>query len=315
MLEKVKVATVAMDVVFDKKENVKKYLYYIQQAARQNVDLIVFPEQSLQGYLKNLFSLDLENVRYQHENAETISNGESVQTLIQAAQDHHMHIIFGMTERDETRADVLYNTAVLLGPDGYIGRYRKVHQPGDEVHVFYPGEGFPVFETSLGKIGMLICYDKMFPESTRELALQGAQILIMPTAWPITKPGADPESDPIGQYYDLLDRVRAFENQAWFISSDMSGNHGDHEYYGHSRIVSLEGNTIAECGSTEGMAIAEINVQKEITEARSCGLLGLNLLKDRQPNKYYLSKESPIPDQEAPLKTQQPASKEPIAIQ
>lgn len=192
-----------------------------------------------------------------------------------------------MTERDEARADVLYNSAVLLGPDGHIGTYRKVHQPGDELHAYYPGEGFPLFDTAIGKIGLLICYDKMFPESTRELALQGAEMLVMPTAWPLSEVGADPETDPMGRHYDLLDSIRAFENQCFFISSDIIGMHGDHEFYGHSRITSPNGMSVTECGFEEGMAFAHIDIQQEIVEARSCGLLGLNLLKDRQPQKYH----------------------------
>jgi len=311
-LTKIKVATVAMDVVFDKQVNLNKYLSFIEQAAFQGVDLIVFPEQSLQGYLKNLFSLDLDNVRYQYENAETISEGPSVDTLIQAAQKHHMHIIFGMTERDEDRPDVLYNSAVLLGPDGHIGTYRKVHQPGDEVHVYYPGEGFPVFDTAIGKIGLLICYDKMFPESTRELALQGAEILVMPTAWPLSKVGADPMTDSMGKYYDLLDSVRAFENQCWFISSDLSGIHGEHEFYGHSRIVSPDGMSVAECGFEEGMVVAELDIQQEIVQARACGLLGLNLLKDRQTDKYYVMKGESVPKVNTTKPTQNILPKEPL---
>lgn len=287
----IKVATVSMQVEFDKQANLNKYLTFIEQAALQHVDLIVFPEQSLQGYLKNLFSLDMKNVQHQHDQAETVENGTSVRTLIEAASRYNMHIIFGMTERDDERPDILYNSAVLLGPSGHIGTYRKVHQPGDEVHVYYPGDSFPVFETSLGKIGLLICYDKMFPESTRELALKGAEILVMPTAWPLSEVGADPTLDPMGQYYDLLDSVRAFENQCWFISSDMCGIHGDHDFYGHSRIVSPIGETLAECGYEEGMTIAEIDVKKGIVSARSCDLLGLNLLKDRRPEKYAVIQE------------------------
>ncbi|GGH82517.1 putative amidohydrolase [Pullulanibacillus pueri] len=307
-MSKIKVATVAMGVTFNKEDNLKKYLAFIEQAALQEVDLIVFPEQSLQGYLKNLFALDRDNVTYQYEQAETVPEGPSVQTVIQAAARYNMHVVFGMTERERGKPHVLYNSAVLVGPEGYIGTYRKVHQPGDEVHVYYPGKDFPVFDTSLGKIGMLICYDKMFPESTRELTLKGAELLIMPTAWPLEEVGADPKTDANGFSYDLLDRVRALENQCWFISSDMSGIHGDHDFYGHSRIVAPTGETLAECGYEEGMAVVEIDVMGEIVRSR----MSLNVLKDRHAQHYTALKglETQVspPRATIPLSTKQKLS-------
>lgn len=302
----IKVATVAMEVVFNKQDNLKKYLSFIEQAALKGVDLIVFPEQSLQGYLKNLFALDVENVKYQHDQAETIPDGPSVQSLIKAANRYNMHIIFGMTEKVTDRPGVLYNSAVLLGPSGHIGTYRKVHQPGDEVHVYYPGDQFPVFETSLGKIGLLICYDKMFPESTRELALQGAEMLVMPTAWPMEHVGADPQVDRMGEYYHLLDNVRAMENQCWFISSDISGIHGEHDFYGHSGIIDPTGTPVTTCGYEEGMVTAEMNVSQSLIAARSYELLGLNLLKDRQSEKYNVMKGQTLQTPIEPERLNQP---------
>src|ERR1700719_1477528 len=167
-MEKVILATVAMNVSFDKKKNVEKYLLFIEEAAKKGAKLIVFPEQSLQGYLKNLTGpLTIETIRYQHANAEIVPEGDTTQIMIQAAKKHNVYIIWGMTECDRDRFDVLYNTAVLVGPEGFVGSYRKVHQPLDELHVYYPGNDFPVYDTAIGKIGMLICFDKSFPESTR----------------------------------------------------------------------------------------------------------------------------------------------------
>lgn len=287
----VKVATVSMEVAFDKQKNLEKYEQFIEDAAKENVKLIVFPEQSVQGYLKNLFSIDYDNVAYQHREAELVPEGETTHKLIQLAKQYDMYIVFGITERDSTRYDILYNSAVLVGPEGFVGTYRKIHQPGDEVHVYYPGDEFKVFDTKLGKIGLLICYDKMFPETTRELALKGAEILIMPTAWPLTAVGSEPNTDQMGMYFNLLDQTRAFENQCWFISSDIVGIHGDHDFYGHSQIVSPNGNILATCGYEEKMVIEDINVQESIVQTRSVGLMSLNLLKERHPATYTALKE------------------------
>ncbi len=90
-----------------------------------------------------------------------------------------------MAEQDSENWDMLYNTLVLVGPDGYIGKYRKVHLPLTERIMMYPGDGdYPVFETRFGKVGLMICFDKAYPEVARSLALKGAEILLCPTAWP-----------------------------------------------------------------------------------------------------------------------------------
>jgi predicted amidohydrolase len=206
--------------------------------------------------------------------------------MIQAAKKHNVYVIWGMTERDRDRFDVLYNTSVLVGPEGFVGSYRKVHQPLDELHVYYPGNDFPVYDTAIGKIGMLICFDKSFPESTRELALRGAEILVMPTAWPMSNVGANPETDNMGYLYDLYDRVRACENGCWFISSNHIGISGDHDYYGHSQIVGPGGDIKVSTGYKEGLVLSEVDLQGEILRARTEDFVGLYMIKDRRPHAY-----------------------------
>jgi len=289
----VTLATVCMNVVFDKKKNLEKYFRFIDEAAAKNANLIAFPEQSLQGYLHNLGQFKLETMEYQHANAEVVPEGESTQALIAKAKEKNMYIIWGMTERDKERYDVLYNAAVLVGPEGFLGVYRKVHQPLDEKHVYFDGHEWPVFDTKIGKIGMLICYDKSFPESTRELALRGAEILVMPTAWPLTTVGADYKTDYCKYLYDLYDCVRAAENQCFFISSNHVGVSGDHEFFGHSRIVGPNGRVIVETGMQEGLAVATVDVKEQIVKARTIDFLGLCQLKDRKPSTYTMI-SSPI---------------------
>ena len=281
------IATVSMHVVYDKEKNLETYFKYIDEAADKGAKLIVFPETSLQGYLDNLGVFKKSTVIYQHENAETVPEGASTQALIRKAKEKDIYIIYGMTEKDQNQVGVLYNTAVLVGPEGYIGKYRKVHLPMDEAHVFYPGKEINVFDTGIGKIGMLICYDKNYPEVARILAAKGAELIVMPTAWSLDENGADPETNYSVYAYDLLDKVRAMENQAIFISSNQIGATGDIDFFGRSRIVSPLGVVLSEILYEEGIATYRMDVKKEVQNARTVGLFGLNLMKDRRPELYH----------------------------
>ena len=287
--EKHVLATVSMQVVFDKKQNLTRYLYYMDRAVEAGARLLVLPEQSLQGYLHNIAELRMETLAYQHTHAEKVPDGPSTQLLVREAQKRNLYLVWGMTEVDpEQGPDVLYNTAVLVGPEGYIGKFRKVHLPLDEQHIYWPGSEWPIFETAIGRIGLLICYDKQFPEATRELALRGAHLLVMPTAWALSRVGGDP--DPARDYqthlYNLFDFTRAAENQLWFISSNQYGRCGDHDYLGNSRIVAPTGLPVAEVLYEEGMACAEVDILGGIVRGRTTESLGYNAMRDRRPETY-----------------------------
>lgn len=277
------IATVSMPVVHDPDANLTAMLARVRQASALGADLVVLPEQALQGYLPDTLSLDFENVRYQLRNAETVPDGPRVRALVEAAVEHSTHLVFGLTERDEQFSDVLYNTVVLAGPDGYIGRYRKVHQPGDEKHVYHPGSTFPVFDTAIGRIGLLICYDKCFPETTRALALQGAEILVMPTAWAYEHGDTPAEDDVRVDQYTLFGRVRALENQAWMVESNVVAPQGNLHYHGHSRVIDPNGVIRADTGPAEGIACVTVDVQDAVQQARAVDYLGYHFLKDYVP--------------------------------
>ncbi|KAJ9429903.1 Predicted amidohydrolase [Candidatus Pantoea symbiotica] len=277
------IASVTLAAFYDKARNLNNLLAWMEHAAQEGADLVVFPEQILQGYLPDTLNWNGEAVAWQMAQAEVVPQGESVLALQRQATQLGVHVVFGMTERHPERAEVLFNSAVLLGPQGLVGVYRKVHQPGDEKHVYYPGSDFPVFNTPLGRIGMLICYDKVFPESTRELALKGADVMIMPTAWGYGGDGSAGDADPMVDSYTLFGRVRALENQCWMIESNLCGTHGNLHYHGHSRIIDPLGNIIADSGSTEGMALANVEIQSAILRARSSDYLGYHFLKDYVP--------------------------------
>lgn len=166
----------------------------IAEAARQNADLVCLPE-SLTYYGSGRSMADC---------AEPIP-GASTQYFGTLAGKHNLYIVAGLTERDES---VVYNTAVLLGPDGsLVGKYRKVCLPREEIEAgVTPGGRYPVFDTRFGKLGMMICWDAQFPEVARNLSTGGAEVIAMPI-W-----GGNP----------VLAKARAIENQIYLISSTYS---------------------------------------------------------------------------------------------
>ena len=178
-----------------------------------------------------------------------------------------MYIVWSMTERESEKLEILYNTAVLVGPEGYVGKYRKVHQTAPEKPIYRRGHKFSVFDTEIGKIGLMICYDKAFPESARELYAQGAEIIAMPSAWPVgSNTDAKDDNDMYLGLYNMYDKVRSAENTVFFLSSNQIGKVGDVYYCGHSRITRPTpiGEEAACTGWEEGIVFAEAEVQKEI---------------------------------------------------
>jgi predicted amidohydrolase len=296
--DEVRVAAVAMRAIHDKDANLSRYLEFIDRASQEGVRLLVFPEESLQGYIYGLdHTFTEEELDYFHRSAEPVP-GPTTRLLAERAMERNMYIVFGMTEVVERDfAPFLFNTAVLVGPEGLLGIYRKVHLVGDERHIFTPGDGWRVFPTEVGRLGLLICWDMAFPEASRVLTLQGAELLVMPTAWP----------KEVAERYDIFTRARAAENHRWFIAANQVGpsDRGDIECWGHSRIVSPGGHILAETGDgEEGMALATIRVEHALRRHQN------NIfytLKWRKPQLYQrLSDERPyipeaVPPGEVPL--------------
>ena len=296
-MAKITIASVAMVGSYDIEVNLKTHLAYIDEAADAGASLVVFPEISLQGYPVIHEKLETPKVLAEaYRTAERVPDGPSVKAIEAKARERAIHVIYGLTEAGDT-GGVVYNTAVLTGPDGYIGRYRKVHLGLSEQIVWRQGHDWPVFETPFGKIGMLICYDKAWPESCRELTLRGADILVMPTAWGFgnTPDETDPNTNVNAVHYQLYDKVRAAENQRWFVSSNFVGDIDRAPFLGLSQIVDPLGRVVATTGTKDsGLALAEIDVQGGIADAMSRGQ-GARLVRDRRPETYRaLSGELPI---------------------
>lgn len=282
------ISAVCMHCAHDPAANWRKYLDFIDEAARRGTDYLVFPEVSLHGYLMGSPALGTpemtDQVRYFRRVAEPIP-GPTTHKLTELARRHHMLLQVGMAE-SAMNGNIIYNSAALIDPTGVIGVFRKLHNPF-EWPVFSPGNHLSVFPTSLGKIGMFICYDLAFPEISRAFALQGATIAALTTAWPMF--GDDPATDYNGYTYDLMSRAMAFANQFWMVCANQVNRPptpGCADYYGHSRIVAPTGKIVAEIGHEEGLVTATVDLEEGIEDARTRDWFGLNLLEDRRPEFY-----------------------------
>ena len=267
--QKVTLGAACMLAEHDTSENMKKIIGFIEEAAKEGVQLLVFPECCLQGYLwtwdweEHIFKENEEQKRYYHKVAEPIP-GASTEIIAKYAARYGMLVQVGMVERVDNGGEMaLYNSAAIIGPEGVVGTFRKVHSVVERL-VFKQGREFPVFDTFVGKIGPIICADLLYPESVRVLALKGAEIITMSTAW-----GMDPNTDDSLYRYDLLGRANAVMNGVWMVMSDQVGvsRRSEERCVGHSCIIDPTGNIVASIGYEEGLVTARIDVEGGIKKA------------------------------------------------
>jgi predicted amidohydrolase len=245
-----KVAAVQMDIqILEKERNLGKILGYFERAAKAGAKLAVFPECALCGYG---FTSRGEALPAAEE-----VPGPSTEKILAAARSLDCTALVGLLERAGER---IFNSAVVVTPQSILGTYRKLHLPclGIDWHAAPGDKPFPVFATPHAKIGISICYDCSFPESGRILKLKGAQILAIPTNWPLS-------SDT----WEHTPPVRASENHLYVIASDRVGEERGFHFAGHSQIVDFTGKKLAEAGETE-----ETIIYGEIDPARAdCNLV------------------------------------------
>ncbi|MDR7310322.1 putative amidohydrolase [Nocardioides luteus] len=250
----------------------------LEDARRHGVGLLVLPDATLGGYLSDLRHPD----PYALPPALTEDSVE-LGRLIAAAGE--MVVCLGYTE--EAVADgepLLYNSAVCLSGDGVLGRHRKVHQPAGESLVYAAGERFAAFDTPVGRLGMLIDYDKTFPEAARTLALDGAAVIACLSAWPasVTDRASRLPQDRQSRLFDLYDQARAAENQVVWVSANQTGVMGGLRFLGQAKIVGPGGDILARTTSKGGLAVAEIDVEAEVARSRRV----LHHLEELSPTAY-----------------------------
>jgi len=260
----------------DYERNLGRICALTQEALSHGARLVVFPECATSGY-------GFGDLPSAHAVAEPVP-GPTTEALADLCRAHSTaeggpYVVVGVLERTDD-PDVVYNSAVLVGPEGWIGCYRKAHLPLLGVDRFTtPGDtGFLVWDTSIGRLGIIICYDLRFPEAMRALALSGADIVALPTNWPDGSQNAP----------QFVTRTRALENRVFVAACNRCGEESGFWFFGHSQITDPGGNVLTEAEADEAICYAEI----EPAQARRKrivlrpGEFELDTVGDRRPDLY-----------------------------
>jgi predicted amidohydrolase len=245
----------------------------IRRAHAYGASIIVLPELADTGYVFNTVA-ELATL------ARPIPAGPSTQWLCQLAQELALYIVCGLAERD---GDSFFNSAVLCGPKGFIGKYRKLHLWNRENLFFQKGNlGSPVFETEFGKIGIAICYDGWFPETFRQLVMQGAGLICVPTNWvPMAGHGEQPEA-----MANILLKAAAHSSAVYIASANRIGTERGQHFIGQSLIVGPDGWPIAGPASQRDEEILSAPVSLGGLEQKRILNEFNNVLGDRREDVY-----------------------------
>jgi predicted amidohydrolase len=265
-----KVAAVQMDVkILAPELNLAKVLQHLERAAAEGAKLVVFPECALSGYCYT-----------SREEAWPVAEevpGPSTEKIAAATRSLGCTAIVGLLERDGER---IFNAAVVVTPQGILGTYRKTHLLclGIDRHDAPGDKPFPVFTTPAAKVGINICFDCSFPESGRVVKLKGAQLLAIPTNWPV---GSDT--------WQHTPKVRATENHLHVVAADRVGEERGFRFAGHSQIVDFGGRVHAEADEIEETILyAELDMAAADSNrvVRVPGLWEFDRIASRRPEMY-----------------------------
>jgi predicted amidohydrolase len=244
-------------------ENLIRMTDFVERIClEQKTDLIVFPELITTGYECGVRFTDL---------AERVP-GHTANLLAQQAAEFNTHITFGMALKEQVES-IIYNAAIMVGPDGeMIGDYRKVHPRGEERLAFRPGFRYPVFETNFGMVGLMLGWDMAFPEVARSLALDGAELLCLCADW----------EKPHTEEWNAFVLARAFENSVFVAAANRVGEEPSYTFFGQSMIVGPRGEIYSSIDEgKEGYALARVDLD-EVRRLRE----EYQLFQLRQPATY-----------------------------
>jgi len=247
-------------------KNIDQALVLVGQARS---DLWIFPELFATGY-------QFKSAKEARSFAEVIPDGPTTMRLINAARNLDAFICAGLPEIAHGK---VYNSSILVGPDGLVARYRKVHLFFHEKELFSPGDlPFPVADIGVAKVGMMICFDHFFPEAARTLAVAGAQVI------------AHPANLVMPIYAQLTMRMRALENGVFTATANRVGDEARTEtalhFTGESQIVSPRGEILVSLSPTEERATS-VEIDPAVASDKSLNALN-DRLADRRPD-FYLT--------------------------
>jgi N-carbamoylputrescine amidase len=292
-MSNLRMAAVAAPFGRDLEADFRQIAELIDEAAQRGVRLLALPEACLGGYLTSLDAPDPDETGDELGGPPPLRlDGPEIKRLAALAGDMvvtagYCELADGETGGDDQESGRLYNSVVCVTGDGVLGNHRKVHQPLGEGASYDRGGEFVPFDTPVGRLGMMICYDKAFPESARALALAGAEIVTCVSAWPTsrTNQSADLSTDRWVQRFNLFDQVRALENQIVWLSANQSGSFGSMRFVASAKVVGPGGEVLATTGLGAGMAVADLDVADELAAARR----SMAHLSNRRPETYSLA--------------------------
>lgn len=223
-MQTIRVAAVSMNAPFDRLNQILLDVEgWCRRCADAGAEMVLFPELLVHGHCTpNTWEL-----------AESVPDGPSTKRLIELAKKYRLVLSVGLSEKEQ---DIVYNAQVLVGPEGYIGKQRKLHMSRDETLFYKGGRDIPVFDIGKCKVGSIICYDNQFPEAARILALRGADILLMPHAarlkmWDDTPGSAAAARQYAHDYFISCYAMRARENACFALFTNQSGRAGQVSMY------------------------------------------------------------------------------------
>jgi len=240
----------------------------VSAAADRGAQLVVLPELVSSGYPG---PAEPEAMRRFWDCAEAVP-GPFTEALAAVAAERNVYVIAGMLERHATLAGGMWNTVVVVSPDGRVERQSKLHLPREEKRYFFAGDRLQPFQTPLGCLGVLVCADNSFPEAMRALALQGAEVVCVVYA---ARRTANPET------YRWLVATRAYENQLYVIAANRIGPAQDGIFGGRSTIAAPDGSVLDTLDEQEGVAIGQLRADLLLAER-----LRQSRYRDRRPELY-----------------------------
>ena len=230
----------------------------LHRAAGRGANLAVLPEMWSSGF------------SYRDLNQLALRTGGIVEELLALSRELKLVIVGSMPEPN---GDKVFNTVYVADNGSLAGVYRKIHLFSllGEDRAFSGGDSWLLAETSIGKIGVIICYDLRFPELSRRLAVEGAEIICVPAQWP----------KPRQEHWRTLLRARAIENQLFVVACNACGTIGKLDFFGMSMIIDPKGELLGEAGDNEGEIIAPLDMQ-----AMADWRAQIPCFKDRKPESY-----------------------------